>query len=72
MLYKTSYTMVPDMIHSPMRYKNMLYATSNDAMAKCDIDDPISNQLPVVFTRQKKYRHIAMAKMNQHLVSPSP
>jgi hypothetical protein len=59
MLYISYYTVVPDMIHSPIKYKNTLYATSRDAIAKCDIDDPISSQLPVVVTLQKKYRHIA-------------
>jgi hypothetical protein len=60
MAYEFYYTVVPDMIHSPIRYKNTMYVTSRDAIAKCDIDDPISSQLPVVVTLQKKYRHIAV------------
>lgn len=54
MLSVSYYTVVPDIIHSPIRYKNTLYATSKEAIAKWDIDDPISSQLPVVVTLQKK------------------
>ena len=50
---------VPDITHSPIKYSTMLYATSSEAIAKCDIDEPISSQLPLVLTLQKKCRHIA-------------
>jgi hypothetical protein len=50
----TEHHIVPDITHSPIRYNTTLYATSKEAIAKWDIEEPISSQLPVVVTLQKK------------------
>jgi hypothetical protein len=44
----------PDMTHSPIKYRNTFHTTSSDAIAKCEMEDPISSQLPVVVILQKK------------------